>query len=273
MQTAIEYWKQRVEGHYLQSTKVQGKSLWASSEFWQPLMANFRVDPHRTNDEVLDHLLNIINEDATVIDVGGGAGRFALPLALKCKHVVVVEPADSMVESLNEVGQESGIDNVTVVSELWEDAEVESADIVLSAHSVYGVAEPQGFIRKLESKATQKVVIVAYLEQPQTQLSPFWKPLYGEERVDLPALHELMNLLWELDIHPNLEMFPPSPVPTFKDEKVAFEQLKHRLHVEDGSEEENRLRSAIHDLLVETSTGLAIKGAKLRRLGVLTWAP
>jgi hypothetical protein len=273
MQTAIEYWKQRVEGHYLQSTKIQGKSLWASSDFWQPLMANFKVDPHRANDEVLDHLVNDISEDATVIDVGGGAGRFALPLALKCKHVVVVEPADSMIEALNEVTKESGIDNVTVVQKLWEDAEVEPADIVLSAHSVYGVAEPQGFIRKLESKAKQKVIIVAYLEQPQTHFSPFWKPLYGEDRIDLPALHELMKLLWELDIHPNLEMFPPSPVPTFENHEVAFQQLKHRLHVEDGSQEEHRLRSAIPELLVETSTGLAIKGAKLRRLGVLTWTP
>ena len=73
MASAIEYWRQRVEGHNFQSTRVQGESLWASGDFWRPLMSNFKVDPHRTDDPGLNHLLSEIRPDATVIDVGGGA--------------------------------------------------------------------------------------------------------------------------------------------------------------------------------------------------------
>ena len=47
----------------------------------------------------------------------------------------------------------------------------------------------------------------------------------------------------------------------------------HRLHVDNDSEVEQRLRSAISDLLVETPEGLMIKGSKPMRLGVLTWTP
>ncbi len=178
-----------------------------------------------------------------------------------------------MVEALNEGAREAGIHNVTVVQELWENADVEPADIVLSAHSVYGVVEAEPFIRKLEDNARQKVIVLALMEQPQSQLSPFWKPLYGEERIDLPALRELMNVLWELDIYPSLKMFSPTPVQMFESEEAAFEQLKHRLHVDNDSEVERRLSSAISDLLVETADGLMIKGSKPRRLGVLTWTP
>lgn len=273
MASAIEYWKRRVEGHNLQSTRVQGESLWASGEFWRPLMSNFKVDPHRTDDPGLNHLLSEVSADATVMDVGGGAGRFALPLALRCKHVVVVEPADSMVEALNEGARDAGIHNVTVVQEHWENADVERADIVLSAHSVYGVVEAEPFIRKLEANARQKVIVFVLTEQPQSQLSPFWKPLYGEERIDLPALRELMNVLWELEIYPSLRMFSPTPVQMFESKEAAFEQLRHRLHVDNDSEVERRLRSAISDLLEETPDGLMIKGSKPRRLGVLTWNP
>lgn len=271
--SAIENWKQRVEGHNFQSTRVQGESLWASGEFWRSLISNFKVDPHRTDDPGLNHVLSEVAPDATVIDVGGGAGRFALPLALRCRHVVVVEPAGSMVEALNQGAQEAGINNVTVVQELWEDADVEPADIALSAHSVYGVVEAVPFIRKLEANAKQKVIIIAMTEQPQTQLAPFWKPLYGEERINLPALHELVNLLWELDIHPNVKMFPPTPVQTFDSTEAAFAQIKHRLQIDSNPKVEQRLSAAISDLLVETPDGLMIKGSKPRRLGVLTWTP
>lgn len=273
MVSAIDYWKQRVDGHNLQSTRVEGKSLWASSDFWRPLMSNFAVDPHRTDDPGLNRLLTEVNSDSTVIDVGGGAGRFALPLALRCNSVVVVEPANSMVESLLQGARAASINNVTVVQELWEDAKVETADIVLSANSVYGVVEVEQFIRKLEAHAKIQVIMMVLVNQPESNFSPFWKALNGEERVDLPGLRELVNVLWELDIYPSMQMFPPTPIPTFESKEVAFEELKRRLHVDNDSQEARRLSDAIPDLLVEAPNGLTTKGVPPRRLGIISWTP
>ncbi len=271
MASAIENWRKQVEDHNSQSSRVRGALLWASSDYWRPLLSNFRLDPRRTDDTCLNYLLAELKSDSTVIDVGGGAGRFALPLALRCKHVTVVEPADSMIEALNEGAREAGISNLTALKQLWEDAEVEPADIVLSAHSFYGVVEVVPFIRKLEANAKQQVIVVVNVEQAQSQLSPLWSALYGEERVDLPALRELMNVLWELDIYPSLKMFPPTSAMVFESREAAFEQIKHRLHVDDGSQEAERLRSVIADELVETPDGHAIKGSKPRRLAALSW--
>ena len=210
MKSAIEKWKTRVEAHHAQSIRAQESSFWESGDFWRPLMSNFKVDPFRTDDDSLDMLRRVVPEGSSLIDVGGGAGRFALPLALKCDHVIVVEPADSMVEGLREGMQEAKIDNVSIVNELWEDAKVEPADIVLSAHSVYGVGDAEGFLRKLDDSATSRVLILAYTEQPQTQLAPFWKPVHGEERITLPGLVELVDVLWSMEIYSDLEMFPPT---------------------------------------------------------------
>ncbi|MCH8061795.1 MAG: class I SAM-dependent methyltransferase [Chloroflexi bacterium] len=273
MTSAIEKWKTRVEAHHAQSIKVQENSFWESGDFWRPLMANFKVDPFRTDDETLDRLRREVPEGSTLIDVGGGAGRFALPLALKCDHVTVVEPADSMVEGLREGMKEAKIENVSIVNELWEDAKVEPADIVLSAHSIYGVTDAEGFLGKLTDSAVSRVLLLAYTEQPQTQLAPFWKPIHGEDRITLPGLVELINVLWSMDIYPDLDMFAPTSGQVWESRDDAFKQLLNRLHVSPGSAEEDRLKQAVQDLLVETPDGFTVRDAKPRRQGLLSWGP
>ena len=273
MTSANEKWKTRVEAHHVQSVKVQETSFWESGDFWRPLMSNFKVDPFRTDDDTLDRLRREVPEGSTLIDVGGGAGRFALPLALKCKHVTVVEPADSMVEGLREAMRESKIDNVSIVNELWEDAEVEPADVVLSAHSIYGVADAEGFLRKLTDSAAGRVLILAYTEQPQTYLAPFWKTVHREERITLPGLLELVNVLWSMEIYPDLEMFAPTGGQAWESREDAFEQLLHHLHVTPGSVEEGRLKQAVRDLVVETPDGFTMRDAGPRRQGLLSWVP
>ena len=77
-----------------------------------------------------------------------------------------------MVEGLRE-GEGAGIKNLSVVQGLWEEAQVDPADKVLCAHVVYGVAEIKPFIRKLQSHARERVVLLAFMESPLSRLSPF----------------------------------------------------------------------------------------------------
>ena len=59
--------------------------------------AQFRFDPHREPDRQPggEGLLRLCPSDV-VVDVGGGAGRVSLPLALRCREVVTVEPSAGM---------------------------------------------------------------------------------------------------------------------------------------------------------------------------------
>ena len=59
-------------------------------------------DIHRTDDPAVNALFALIDSDATILDVGGGAGRFALPLATRAEHVTVIEPSDEAVGILQE---------------------------------------------------------------------------------------------------------------------------------------------------------------------------
>jgi SAM-dependent methyltransferase len=270
--SAIAHWKHRVEAHHAQSIRAQDEAQ-MSEDFWAPFASFFRVDPRRIDDPVLDRLAREIKRSSTLLDVGGGAGRFALPLALRCRHVTVVEPSGSMLQGLREGMQEAGIKNITSVQATWEEATVEPADVALCAHVVYGVADIEPFIRKLEAHARQKVLLLAFMDSPIARFSPFWKPVHGEERVDLPGLPELVNVLWEMDICPDVEMLESASPRAFESRESALEQLRARLYVKPDTERDRRLQSAMDELLVETPDGVGIRGAKLRRQGLIAWRP
>ena len=270
--SSIECWRNRVETHHAQSIKAQGES-WSSGDFWRPFASAFRSDPHRTDDPILNALIRRLDDGQTALDVGGGAGRFALPLALRCDHVTVVEPSESMVSELRVAADEAGIGNLTVVQESWEEAEVQPAGIALCSHVVYGATDIEPFIRKLESHAKEQVLMLMFMDSPQAKLSPLWERVHGEERVDLPALPQLLEVLWELEIFPDLEMVKTATHMGFENRDDAFEQLRQRLYVKPDTEHDRRLQSAVRDLLVETSDGFVIRDAHPGRQGLVSWRP
>jgi len=89
---------------------------------------------------------------------------------------------------------------VSAVEAGWEGAEVEPADLVLCANVVYGVKDIVPFVSKLDRSANERVVIVAFMDAPVSMLSPLWKAVHLEERIELPALPELLPVLWEMGI-------------------------------------------------------------------------
>jgi hypothetical protein len=98
--SAIQVWQQRVAAHHAQSQKIRAALGIAEVDRWEVVSPLFKANPRRTDDVEVNRLVREVSPSTTVLDVGGGAGRFALPLALHCQHVMVVEPSPSMGESL-----------------------------------------------------------------------------------------------------------------------------------------------------------------------------
>ena len=123
-----------------------------------------------------------------------------MPLALHCSHVTAVEPSPSMASLLTEQAREHEIRNVTLLQETWEDAQVEVGEVALCAHVIYTARDPAAFVKKLGAHARRYVAVVLFSAPPQSQLYSLWPPVHGEERLPLPALPELEELLQELGI-------------------------------------------------------------------------
>ena len=271
--SAIEAWKQRVAAHHAQSRQAQAVLGKGAVDRWETASPFFKANPHRIDDIEVTRLLREINPSTTVLDVGGGAGRFALPLALRCQHVTVVEPSPSMRENLRRLAAEASIDNITVVAKRWEEAEVNPVDVVISAHVVYMIEDIQAFVVKLVEHACKRVLMPIFMRPPMARYAPFWRWIHGENRVEVPGAAEFMQVLWEMGIYPNLEMFEPAPYRAFKDWQTALKTLRQRMHTTPESDADARLQQAMHELLVETADGYAMRGVGPGRLALISWRP
>ena len=268
--SAIDSWKLRVESHHEQSLKIMDESR-RQGDFWKNVAPMFRADPHRTDDEALNAISELVGTDSTVLDVGGGAGRFAVALSLTCKSVTVVDPSESMLEQLQEATTEAGQSNVTSVHSDWETAEVEPEDVVLCSHVVYGVADIRPFIEKLNAHARRRVVLLSFVDSPQSNVAALWEPVHGERRINLPAMPELMNVLWEMDIYPSVRMLTSARVQSFESVDAAFEELSNRLFLAHDSPAQARLEAVVEDYLESLDNGWRIVGARPVRQGVIWW--
>ena len=152
-------------------------------------------------------------------------------------------------------------------------ADVAPGDVSLCSHVVYGVSDIVPFVRKMCDRTVGRVLILLYTESPMAQLSAFWRAAHREERIELPAMPELLPVLWEMGVYPDVEMMEPGGVHIFESRGEALDMLRRRIYVAPGSEEDERLARAASDLLEESAGEVVITGARPRRQALLSWRP
>ena len=231
------------------------------------------LDPFRTDDPVLNSLFATVGPQTTVLDVGGGSGRYALPLATRAKHVTVVEPSPDSVEMLRSRAAEIGLNNLTVIQSSWDEADAPSANVALCSLVLHHVPDAAPFVAKLQEHATYRVVVVEMMETPGALEIPFYERVHGSAPTPLPGLPDVLRLLWAMDIHPDVAMLTAETAVLDTDRDAAMEQLRRRLGVSEGTEADDRLRAAADELLENTPEGYTVKGVSPRRTAMVTWSP
>jgi 2-polyprenyl-3-methyl-5-hydroxy-6-metoxy-1,4-benzoquinol methylase len=269
MTSAIQRWRRQVQAYHEQTERAR-EDAGKETDFWAPVAGQFRDDPSRADDPVLNRIFQWVDAETTVLDVGGGAGRYAVPLAKGCGSVTVVEPSQAMVDQLRAAASEAGVNNIEVVQENWETASVAPADLVLCAHVVYGVDDIAPFLEKLEQHARRRVVIVSHTKSPVSIAAPFWKAVHGEERVNLPALPELVPVLWEMGRFPDVEMFDVSRGRTLPDRELALLWLRRLTWVQPGSEKDAVLQKVMESAFDSASGAYVLRNERSMQ-GIVTW--
>ena len=242
-------------------------------DHWHGMTVSFRSDPHRTDDPLLDRLAREVQPHHTLIDVGSGPGRLALPLALRCKHVTAVEPSPAMAEAFREEAAAHNIKNVTLVESMWEDAEVGPAHVVLCSHVIYTARHVDQFVRKLAHHANAKVLVILHWDPPQHRAYRLWPDVHGETRLPLPAGPQLLEVLDEMGISYNVEDLPTPDFHGFQTSDEAWQQTRGMLFLTEGSEKDRLLRSTIKNHLEERNGQLYLKDSKPMRPVLITWPP
>ncbi len=245
-------------------------------DFYGPVSSMFRADPHRTDDPVLDALLALARRTDRWLDIGAGAGRFALPLALRVREVVALDPSAGMLAALREEMAARGIANVRPVEARWplDDPAAAAelrADVALIAHLGYDIETIGPFLAAMEAAADRFCVAVLMERQPSAVADAFWPPIHGEARVALPALGDFLRLLEAMGRSFEVERFPRPPRGfDSRDQLLAF--LRRQLWVAEGSEKDRRLVALVGERAVERD-GRWFVDDRTVATGVVRWRP
>ncbi len=270
MKSAIESWREQILKYDREAEERRGGG---HGHGRRPVYASRPMDPYRTDDPVVNGLFEFVNEDTEVLDVGGGAGRLALPLATRARRVTVVDPSEDSVELLKSRIAEAGLTNVTVINEGWEDADVPPADLVLCSLVLHHQLEAVSFVAKIQEHARDRVVILEMMQTPGAVDRPFQERVYGAALTPLPGIPKLLALLWEMEIFPDVSMFSPVTPVLETDRDSVHDFMRRRLSVEEGTEEDERLQAAMEDLLEDIPEGITVRGVAPHRPGLITWQP
>ncbi len=267
-------WDARVRANREQVDRV--REIPDGADFYAPVTARFLADPRRTDDPVLEVLRSLVRPTDTWLDIGAGAGRFALPIALLAREVVALDPSAAMLAALREQAGRAGIGNVRTVEARWPMGRDwrggPSADVSLIAnvgHDVEGIGD---FLDAMEGATRRLCVAVMPERQPASFAEPFWPPVHGESRIPLPALPELLDLLRARGRRPEPTMVE-QPRRDYPDEAALAEFLRRQLWVAPGGAKDRRLLDLIRADLVEADGRVGLRSEEPRRVGVVRWEP
>jgi CTP:molybdopterin cytidylyltransferase MocA/SAM-dependent methyltransferase len=272
-------WADRVRANREQVDRV--REVPDGMDFYAPVRSMFRADPTRSGDPVLEPLLGIARPGDTWLDVGAGAGRFALPIARKLAtsggSVIALDASASMLEAAREIAAEHKIANLRTIEARWPPADAVTiadvrSDVVLIAHVGYDVEAIGAFVDALEAVARRELVAVLMDQMPASAADAFWPPVHGEARVPLPALSDFVDLL---------EVRGRSPrVDRVTDERRRFDSrealesfVRRQLWIDPTGPKEARFQAAMDELAIPDGDGWTIRGRGPVDIGIVRWEP
>jgi hypothetical protein len=231
--------------------------------YWDRRAPTFARSTRGRVDEFLNVLEPHLSPRKTLIDVGAGAGRHALPLAERLEWVTAVEPSEGMRALI------PPRDNMTVIASTWEDAAVAPADLLICCHVLYGVEEPVPFIAKMERSARERVFIMLREGALAHPAAVIRRQLPGAEEPRMPRFSDLFMLLIQMGIAPDVSFFRYPSVQRYANFEEAMADCRALIG---AGWDDSKARAVLDEVLHEDGGELVYDGG-VTQVGVANWLP
>ena len=226
---------------------------------------NKRVMKHREMSSSQVAMLDLTSGE-TVLDVGAGTGRLALPIARIAKSVTALDQSTGMLSCLKENMAAEGLKNIQCIQKSWQDVadgELEKHDVVLSSNSL-GVYDMKAALAKMDSLAKRAVYIFTFVDGKRDD--GFGKFMMkeregrhgrqGRDEIGPAGYLIIYNLLADMGILADIKIMQWNSKEQYKslDEAVAEWKGMHEL----PAEKEPQLREFLSQRLVKEGDGLVL---------------
>ena len=251
----IKLWKELVEFQdsfrycFTRSEKNEDRWKDRAKGFDESVRARWsKPDAHR------DFIISMVTslKEATLLDIGAGTGAWAALLSKYVRKVTAVEPSAAMRKVLKDNLEKENIGNVEVLDGIWPAIDTEAHDFSLSSHSVYGCADLPGFVGAM-TKATRHTCFML-LRAPDNDglMARAARMIWGQPN-DSPNFQVAYNAMLQMGIFPNVLMEEKGLWPgwTNKSLNEAFDKIRSRFGVDEGSEQDRLLRTLLEENLKE----------------------
>ncbi len=280
---AVVAWAAQVRANRDQVDRVREVG---DGDFYASTSGLFVADPRRSDadDPTLAALRSLAGPGERWLDIGAGAGRYALPLALAVGptgEVVAVESSAGMLGALRAGIAEHGVTNVRIIEGRWPEIAPEvgagltgpPVDVALIAHVGYDIEALGPFLDAMEAATARMCVAILMERTPAAAAEAFWPVVHGEDRIPLPALDAFVALLQARGRDPEFRIVERS-VRGYADRAAALALLRRQTWVQPGGTRDLRLQAALDERLVVQPNGtVAIVGAPSLAIGLVTWWP
>ena len=235
------------------------------TDFYGPVTGLFRADPRRTDEPALDRLLELAEPGDTLARHRRRRGSLRAaaraPGARGHRGRALGRDAGGPRRAPGRARDRrtSGRSTDRWPPEPGSAAVGLRADVALIAHLGYDIEAIGPFLDAMEAAAGRRCVAVLMERQPSSLADPFWPPIHGEERIRLPALNELVELLEARGREPS--------VVTVIRETRGFETLdeihgfvRRQLWLAEGGAADRRLAALVRERAVEVDGRWTLPG-------------
>ena len=193
---AAESYAARVDAVLTQRTRLRGAEPpgdpFAGLPADHPIL---RSDPRRPLEPNLQIIASYLAPADVLIDVGGGGGRYSLPLALRCREVINVDPSPSMLAAFEANARQAQISNARAIHGSWPMDDPPHGSIALVAHVTYLTRDIVPFVRGLEQVASRRVAMVVGNPPAPARSPETHSFVFGEASAVVPGHVELIDVL------------------------------------------------------------------------------
>lgn len=221
----------------------------------------------------LPAMIERLERHHTAIDVGAGAGRYAVPLSRAVHRITLVEPSPAMARLACEQLEAAGRDNWALVEQGWLAADgLDPASAVLFANVLSPHEDLDAWIGKALQLARGWLFIVhGSIGEATPHMRRVALAFHGEERVPQPGLSSLVPALHDLDVYPDVRVYERRFARSYAGPGEAAREIASTLLIAPSADALARVRELIAEDLREQPDGRVALPAVAAPHALLIW--